>query len=95
MGMGIAGILWSAPMADAIAMAVTAVVVRVWKNMGADELPAGQQSGAVLQVSRPGVIIAIAREHGSASKRIEKHVFFVYCGANFGRDSLVFCGLLW
>ena len=71
MGMGITGILWSAPVADLIAMAVTAaVVVRVWKSMGADELPVEQQNGTVLQVSRPGVIIAIAREHGSAGKRI-------------------------
>lgn len=32
--MGIMGILWSAPVADAIAMSITAVVVaRVWKTM--------------------------------------------------------------
>ena len=37
MRMGIMGILWSAPVADAIAMAITAVVViRVWRTMGAD-----------------------------------------------------------
>ena len=40
MGMGIMGILWSAPVADVIAMAVTAVVVaRVWHGMGADAQP--------------------------------------------------------
>ena len=37
MRMGIMGILWSAPVADAIAMAITAVVViRVWRAMGSD-----------------------------------------------------------
>ena len=71
MGMGIMGILWSAPVADVIAMAVTAaVVVRVWKSMGVDGRPADQQTGAVLQSSRPGVIITIAREHGTAGKYI-------------------------
>ena len=71
MGMGIMGILWSAPVADIIAMAITAVAVaRVWKNMGTDNQPVNQQTGAVLQSSRPGVIIAIAREHGTAGKRI-------------------------
>ena len=43
MRMGIMGILWSAPVADAIAMAVTAVVViRVWRAMGTDAQPGGQ-----------------------------------------------------
>ena len=71
MRMGIMGILWSAPVADVIAMAVTAVTVaRVWKTMGADSRPSNQQIGTVLQSSHPGVIIAIAREHGSAGKRI-------------------------
>ena len=37
MRMGIMGILWSAPVADAIAMTITAVVViRVWRTMGSD-----------------------------------------------------------
>ena len=70
MGMGIMGILWSAPVADAIAMAITAVVVaRVWKAMGADARSSGQTE-TVLQATRPGVIVTIAREHGSAGKRI-------------------------
>ena len=35
MRMGIMGVLWSAPIADAVAIAVTAVVViRVWQTMG-------------------------------------------------------------
>ena len=71
MRMGIMGILWSAPVADVIAMAITvAVVARVWKGMGADAQPAGGLGGTVLQPTHPGVIVTIAREHGSAGKRI-------------------------
>ena len=71
MGMGIMGILWSAPVADVIAMAITAVtVIRVWRAMGADGQPADQQNETVLQSSNPGVVITIAREHGTAGKRI-------------------------
>ena len=44
MRMGIMGILWSAPVADVIAMVVTTVVVtQVWQKMGADN-----QAGAIL-----------------------------------------------
>ncbi|MDE6590833.1 MAG: cytidylate kinase family protein, partial [Oscillospiraceae bacterium] len=71
MGMGIMGILWSAPVADMIAMVITAVVVaRVWKTMGADAQAVGRQGETVLRPTRPGVIVTIAREHGSAGKRI-------------------------
>ena len=70
MGMGIMGILWSAPVADVISIAITVgVVARVWKTMGADTRPDGQTE-SVLQSTRPGVIVTIAREHGSAGKRI-------------------------
>ena len=53
MQMGVMGVLWSAPVADAIAMAITAVVVaRVWKTMGADNRSVNQQTGTVLQNQR-------------------------------------------
>jgi len=69
--MGIMGILWAAPVADIIAIVITAaVVVRVWKTMGADVQLKSQQSETLLRPSRPGVIVTIAREHGSAGKRI-------------------------
>lgn len=69
MGMGITGILWSAPVADMIAIVITAAVVAVvWKKMGSDTQPISGQ--AVLQPTRPGIIITIAREHGTAGKRI-------------------------
>lgn len=67
---GVTGIFWGAPIADVLAIAVTAVVMlRLWKQLkGSDSQPAQPQS--VLQPSHPGVIITIAREHGSAGKRV-------------------------
>ena len=38
--------------------------------MGTDGQPADQQNGAVLRSSHSGVVITIAREHGTAGKRI-------------------------
>ena len=71
MKMGIMGILWSAPVADMIAMAITIVVVtQVWKTMETDGRPSAEPVKTVLQSSHPGVIITIAREHGTAGKRI-------------------------
>ena len=68
--MGIMGILWSAPVADLIAMVITAAVVaRVWKHLSQPDA-AAEGSGTVLKQSRPGVIITIAREHGTTGKRI-------------------------
>lgn len=67
---GVTGIFWGAPIADVLAIAVTAVVMlRLWKQLKVEDgQPAQPQS--VLQPSRPGVIITIAREHGTAGKRI-------------------------
>ena len=66
---GVTGIFWGAPIADVLAIAVTAaVMVRVWKHLKAEDGGAPEQT--VLQPSHPGVIVTIAREHGSAGKRI-------------------------
>ncbi len=67
---GVTGIFWGAPIADVLAIAVTAVVMlRLWNQLKAED---GQsaENRSVLQKSRPGVIITIAREHGTAGKRI-------------------------
>ena len=62
---GVADIFWGTPIADVLAIAVTAVVMlRLWNQLKAKESP------SVLQKSHPGVIITIAREHGTAGKRI-------------------------
>lgn len=70
--MGVTGVLWAAPGADLIAMIITVIVItRVWKQMGSRSgNPEAKNAGAILQPSHPGVIITIAREHGTAGKQI-------------------------
>lgn len=70
---GIEGILFAAPSADFIAMLVAAVLtVTFMKTLNAKQ-PA-ESSNAVLKPSKKGVIITIAREHGSSGKQIGKLV---------------------
>lgn len=70
--MGVIGVLWAAPAADLIAMIITVIVITgVWKQMESRSGdPEAKNAGAILQPSHPGVIITIAREHGSAGKHI-------------------------
>ena len=67
---GVTGIFWGAPIADVLAVAITAaVMVRLWKQLSVEDgATAAEQT--VLQPSRPGVIITIARKHGSAGKQV-------------------------
>lgn len=67
---GVTGIFWAAPASDIIAIIITAaVMVKLWKELN---IPDGdtETPEAVLRQSSPGVIVTIAREHGSAGKRI-------------------------
>lgn len=67
--LGVTGIFWAAPIADVFAILITAVVmVRVWKELSQEKK--AQAPAAAIQVSHQGAIITIAREHGSAGKRI-------------------------
>lgn len=67
--MGVTGIFWAAPIADVLAIFVTAaVMVRVWKELGQERK--AQEPAAAIRPSRKGAVITIAREHGSAGKRI-------------------------
>ena len=67
--MGVTGIFWAAPIADILAVLVTTVVmVRVWREL--EHGTKSKESAAAIHPSRQGVIITIAREHGSAGKRI-------------------------
>ena len=67
--MGVTGIFWAAPIADILAILVTAaVMVRVWGELG-NGIKVEEPAAAIL-TSRQGVIVTIAREHGSAGKRI-------------------------
>lgn len=69
---GVTGIFWAAPIADVAAIAITAAVMRrEWRQLDAQPLSAEtERAECVLKPSHAGVIVTIAREHGSAGKRI-------------------------
>ena len=76
---GVTGIFWAAPIADVLAIAITAaVMVRVWRQLGQSPVSANRAEDApaspVLTPSHPGVIVTVAREHGSSGKRIAQLV---------------------
>ncbi len=72
MVLGVTGIFWAAPIADVIAMLITAVVmVRLWKELETgNEKKLENLKVPTLQPSHPGVIVTVSREHGTAGKRI-------------------------
>lgn len=71
--LGIEGILLAAPIADFIAMIVAASLTAVFlKSLNLDDTEIEKEP--VLEPSRQGVIITIAREHGSSGKQIGKLV---------------------
>lgn len=66
---GVTGIFWAAPIADLLAILITAAaMVQVWKELC--RRSESQEPTAAIQRSHQGAIITIAREHGSAGKRI-------------------------
>ena len=69
---GVTGIFWAAPIADVAAIAITAAVMRrEWRQLDAQPMSAETaRAECVLKPSHAGVIVTIAREHGSAGKRI-------------------------
>lgn len=69
---GVTGIFWAAPIADIIAIFITAIVmVRLWKTLEQEKHKSQPETGRqTIQASSPGVIITIAREHGTAGKQI-------------------------
>ena len=69
---GVTGIFWAAPAADVIAIAITGIVmVRLWKSLEQEKQKTQPETDSqTIQASSPGVIITIAREHGSAGKYI-------------------------
>lgn len=68
---GIKGILFAAPCADLIAM-IVAVLLTVTFMKTLKSKPQTESESAALQPSKKGVIITIAREHGSSGKQIGK-----------------------
>ena len=70
---GVEGILWAAPIADFIAMIVTTILsISFIKSLHKTEN--AEEVNAVIKPSKKGVIITIAREHGSSGKQIGKIV---------------------
>lgn len=70
---GVEAILFAAPSADFLAMIVaTALTVSFFRTL--KDAPAKEMKGAALYPSKKGVIITIAREHGSSGKQIGKLV---------------------
>ena len=70
---GIEGILFAAPSADLIAMIVAAALTVTFVKTLKDK-PTEKGAETVLRPSSKGVIITIAREHGSSGKQIGKLV---------------------
>ena len=70
---GIEGILFAAPSADLIAMIVAAALTVTFMKTLKDK-PTEKGAETVLKPSSKGVIITIAREHGSSGKQIGKLV---------------------
>ncbi len=70
---GVEAILYAAPSADFLAIIVAAVLtVTFMKTLKAT--PTEEKGEAVLKTSKKGVIVTIAREHGSSGKQIGKLV---------------------
>lgn len=70
---GIEGILFAAPIADFIAMIVAVLLtVLFMKSLTASSWE--EKPNTIIQPSRKGVILTIAREHGSSGKQIGKLV---------------------
>lgn len=70
--LGVTGIFWAAPAADIAAILITAVVMmRLWKELSSQNTGKDDTRERVeLKSTGSGVVVTIAREHGSAGKRI-------------------------
>lgn len=69
---GVTGIFWAAPIADIIAIFITGIVmVRLWRTLEQGKHKSQPETHTqTIQASTFGVIITIAREHGTAGKQI-------------------------
>lgn len=64
------GVLWAAPAADVIGIIISAsLAFSYFRHLAQPDLKSTVQD-VILQPSRPGVIITIARQHGSQGKKI-------------------------
>lgn len=66
---GVTGPLWAAPISDFLGILIsTSFVVIFFKKLNTEKTVENEKT--VIKTSKPGVIITIAREHGSAGKYI-------------------------
>ncbi len=64
------GIFWAAPVADVIGFIIAgSMAVVYFQNLSVTKSPVATES-AVIKQSHPGIIITIAREHGTQGKKI-------------------------
>lgn len=72
--LGVTGIFWAAPIADVIAFVITLfVMLHIWKSLNTEDGKLNEnEASQTIRESIPGVIITIAREHGSSGKQIGK-----------------------
>ena len=69
--LGVTGVFWAAPIADALAMVVTAIVMlRLWKKINQMEQNNAQQFTLPQMPTQKGTVITISLEHGSGGKLI-------------------------
>ena len=77
-GLGIEGVLWAAPIADALGMIITVVFILLFfKDLKKKELSAKENTttnDVKILKSKEGLIITISRQHGSAGKEIGRIV---------------------
>lgn len=73
-GTGISGILYAAPLSDLVAAVVILVLTTSFFRTIKKDLTANEQEDLVIKPSQNGLIITIAREHGTAGKQIGKQV---------------------
>lgn len=73
-GSGIDGILYAAPIADLVAIIVILVLtIPFFKTLNKESVE-DKNTDLIIKPSKPGVIITIAREHGTTGKQIGKLV---------------------
>jgi len=71
---GVEGVLYAAPVADVVGILIAGgLAIGFYRKLGKETTPSSTENAAI-QESRPGVIITIARQHGSAGKEIGRLV---------------------
>ncbi len=68
------GILWAAPVADVMGFIISVSLVAIYFRRLERTHPNATKTHTVLQKSHPGIIITIARQHGSQGKKIGEMV---------------------